>query len=372
MSLNNPDDAGAIQVVGNSFTEGSQVLQRPYRIAPTHWDVNSNGTFNITNLGLEPLEWEATANDINDVGEIIINTNQSRDIGDNGYPLLPAWYLSTPGEVRQQLTMQSNYAEAFAINNSGEIAGTDHHTYVAGSYWNDPAVKSDLGLFRPSDIDDSGVMAGYVSSTFGNDGGPPAIARLNEGGELEIQYLTEPSGLFDERQSGIATSISQNGDFVAGHLDETDGTKQAFLWSDDTGIVSLGTLGGASSSALGVNNYGQVVGWSDTGGGKSLRTAFLWENGEMFDLNAISQGGGGSQLLEAAAINNSGHIVGYMNVKSNGGSEEHAYVLLPRATASQFNTAVPEPATLAILWPIVIFGVSLWWSRKSSADRLTQ
>lgn len=345
-SLNNADGAGAIKVVGQSFVEGTV---QPFRIAPTLWEVDAHGAFSITDLGLLPLEQEATANDINDFGEIVITTNQSRELVD-GHPILPTWLLSTPGEARQQLSMQGTQAEAVAINNSGEIPGSDHNPFPAGAYWNSaaPEVEIELGLFHPSDIDESGVMAGYEGTTIGSSRGAPAIAWFDVGGDLEVQPL-QFLGPF-----GNATSISQNGEFVAGYLDVA-GTKEAFVWTDDTGLVTLGTLGGESSVALGVNDSGQVVGWSDTGGGKYFRTAFLWDNGEMFDLNALSQGGGGNQLLEAAAINNSGHIAGYMAVKSKGGSEEHAFVLLPQISSLSAVSSIPEPASLALF----VFGTAM-------------
>ena len=47
----------------------------------------------------------------------------------------------------------------------------------------------------------------------------------------------------------------------------------AFLWKDGT-MTDLGTLGGATSWAYGINNRGQVVGYSETASGEMR--AFLW------------------------------------------------------------------------------------------------
>ncbi|MFL6449963.1 MAG: hypothetical protein ACJ746_20115 [Bryobacteraceae bacterium] len=57
-------------------------------------------------------------------------------------------------------------------------------------------------------------------------------------------------------------------------------------------IRDLGTLGSSYSSALDLNNDGQVVGYSATYMGRYH--AFLYSNGQMADLGSLAGGGGNS------------------------------------------------------------------------------
>jgi probable HAF family extracellular repeat protein len=80
-------------------------------------------------------------------------------------------------------------------------------------------------------------------------------------------------------------------------------TGRAFLW-DNGALSSMETLGGEWSAAYAINEASHVVGTSPTGAG--MPHAFLREDGVMADLGTL-----GGPVSEAHGINDAGQIVGY-------------------------------------------------------------
>jgi probable HAF family extracellular repeat protein len=126
---------------------------------------------------------------------------------------------------------------------------------------------------------------------------------------------------------------------VAGFSLAGDGSGHAFFFTNGT-MHDLGNLGGVGmidpttgnkNGALGTNIRGEIVGFGATDDG-SLH-AFLYANGEMVDLNAITDltAGGFKVLTAAKAINDFGLIVGD-GIMTTG--DRHAFLLMPAGVAA--------------------------------------
>jgi probable HAF family extracellular repeat protein len=142
------------------------------------------------------------------------------------------------------------------------------------------------------------------------------------------------------KNSSAPLSISESGQFVVG-LSE-NGSKdpltnypayEAVLWQSGHDIHSLGTLGGSSSTAVSVNDLGQVVGgatndvadqyaaklgpcWSlNCWPSATQWRAYLWQSGVLMDLGTL---GTGNDAI-AGLINESGQVAGvsYTNTTAN-------------------------------------------------------
>ena len=148
--------------------------------------------------------------------------------------------------------------------------------------------------------------------------------------------------------SGAAAGAAFSVDFD--ELVDPNARSHAVLFNTDGTVTDLGVLpNDASSFALGINNSGSVVGFSDANlptftlqltaiiyPPQSSYRAFFYTNGKMYDLNTLLTNGTGWSLSFATAINNAGQIAGTgLFQEPNGGAiEQHAFLLTPVAPAA--------------------------------------
>ncbi len=99
-------------------------------------------------------------------------------------------------------------------------------------------------------------------------------------------------------------AMNNLGDVVGESTVATSFVHMASVWPESSAPFTLGAFDDDESQAYGINDVGQVVGYSDLPSGSDR--AFLWEEGVMYDLGTL-----GGDLSSASAINNAGTVAGY-------------------------------------------------------------
>lgn len=111
--------------------------------------------------------------------------------------------------------------------------------------------------------------------------------------------------------SSMAFGVNNAGQVVGWSSLSAPNTWHATLWDNSSFATDLGTLGGRNSEAFAINNAGNVVGWSHNSSNVSRAT--LWRGSNIIDLGAVS----GSSESEAYGINASNTMVGLSIIGSN-------------------------------------------------------
>ena len=190
-------------------------------------------------------------------------------------------------------------------------------------------VPIDLGTLGGTDS-----VADYVS-----DSGEVEGMSATAGGDTHRFVWTAAGGMVDltVRWNALTgdqcfiTAASKNDEMLIGFrafppAGGGNPTEHACAWTAAGGVIDLGTLGGANSYAYGVNDHGQIVGWSQV---TSRLHPFLWTASEgMVDLDPDP-----STLWVIGAhiaITNSGYIVGggdnHVSVDQQGQPIEKSFV----------------------------------------------
>jgi probable HAF family extracellular repeat protein len=228
-------------------------------------------------------------------------------------------------------------SEAFGINNRGEVVGDSQ----SGNQNHRPVLFTgnsvqDLGLGGSSGpdafetayaINDSGQIAGRHAS---ND-----VFHAFQSSNGKTADLGTLGGANSE-----ALAINKNGHTV-GDSDTADGTTHAFLF--DGSLKDLGTLPGyeKASFARGINDSDDVVGDS---GSADQKRAFLYSKGQLVQLDTVAENldeTGFVSLDVAYGINNEGWIVGYGTTSDN---LTAAFVAVPGPSTGPIEGQVNAPA----------------------------
>jgi probable HAF family extracellular repeat protein len=132
-----------------------------------------------------------------------------------------------------------------------------------------------------------------------------------------------------------AFRINDKGEVVGNSFTMGDEVAHSFLTQNGT-MLDLGTTGGyACNVALGINASTQIVGalTSAVDGCAAWRSAFLWEDGDMVDLNTLIPSESRLHLIAAFDITERGEIIGQGMDPSCTDPDQcdylHTFLLLP-------------------------------------------
>jgi probable HAF family extracellular repeat protein len=160
-----------------------------------------------------------------------------------------------------------------------------------------------------------------------------------------VQEILQPFG----GTAAVANVINDNGDVIGLSGCAATGNFYAVLWQHGTPI-NLGSLGGVFGNIpFDINNRGQVVGQSDLPGDTRLH-AFLWQDGVMTDLGSLSDA---LPTSEAIGINNQGQVVGFSQ-DAAGDDASSVAVLWENGTITDLNTVIPAGSPLFLMEALAI------------------
>jgi probable HAF family extracellular repeat protein len=242
-----------------------------------------------------PLDMtDGSVHDIDNAGRLLLNRLE------NGTPR--AAFFDGRREITSPATDDGRTIWALAMNNRRDVlAHVGGLLFGRAFLWHVGHAPVDLGTLggdwtRAIDVNDSGSVFGVSANAVGDH--HPFLWRNGRMTDLGTLGGRNDRGAFlpgaiNEHHQVVGSSPTGAGPW-AWH---------AYLWTDGR-MRDLGTLGGVYSTAHDVNDWGEVVGESETSSGAIH--AFLWRNGVMTDLGALT----GDVQSRAETINNRGQVLG--------------------------------------------------------------
>ena len=265
------------------------------------WDSALAQTYTAAELGLLPGGTYTYVEAINNAGQAVGTADNDR---------------SSPGViwVGAMPTTLVNGDNAFfgsilyAINNLGVVVGNQRQE--SAFVWS-PTHYNTLGydeFFFADSINDSGKIVGGQAIF----NGPTSVA-LSWASPYATTWTVLPLLQPANFGGSFATGINNRGQIVGAFvliddLPFVNGAQHATLWSG-VQVTDLGTLGGTNSDAAAINDSGQIVGWADIESG--AQHAASWIGTKVADLGTL----GGTNSY-ANAVNISGEIVGAAETSS--------------------------------------------------------
>ena len=312
----------------------------------------------VTDLGTLGGDPASKGHAINDAG-IIVGASGTSNSSTGG----PSFTTRRAFAFREGalVDLGGTTSAAFAVNSAGIIVGESGGTPVV--------FETGLVRFLPTGPNTSGGRARAINS----QGHIAGMVRVREGTSLisrAYQWINDvPFALGTlGGNTSAAEGINERGQVVGWSANEVN-ENRAFLY--ENGVMSaLSPLEG-ESRAIAINNDSQIVGCGRVG---NLTRAFLFEEGSMLDLGSIAPlgvgaGAGMSAYSYATAINDRGQIAGIGIHASVGNTAPApvAFVLTPVVTVIPRSTVVTAGGSIALHATSTLPGTAFQWRRNGAA-----
>ena len=206
-------------------------------------------------------------------------------------------------------------------------------------------LTSQTAAAQTYEVTDLGTLGGQRSQAFGlNNFGQVVGCSETPSGELQA-FLYTRGWLLNLGTLGGGSSCAyaiSNSGIAVGFSQTASGRHHPVLFGIGSPLFDLSSLGypldDSFSTASGINNSGQVVGYYLTvtaadEHNSSRNRAFLYSNHRISDLGTF----GGAEGA-ATAINNSGQVVGYFSIESNPVYAAHRAFLFSAGTVVELGT----------------------------------
>ncbi|MBI4718044.1 MAG: hypothetical protein HY763_09590 [Planctomycetes bacterium] len=212
------------------------------------------------------------------------------------------------------------YAEAWDVNNLGAVCGGSS---ASGEAWT-PFVWQ------------GGVMTALPHLSGQPTGDSTAFA-LNDAGQIVGTSNTAPVLWENGSVISLFTTYGVGGvPWDINNLSQV-ASGDSLLQLDTGADTFLGTLGGNVTQAFGLNNNGQVVGWSERLPGEAVFHAFLWADGVMIDIGSLE----GYFTSSAEAVNRFGVVVGIRVIATETGGDNGAFIFTPTNGVRDLESMIP-------------------------------
>ena len=229
-------------------------------------------------------------------------------------------------------------SQGLSINQSGQVVGVSFQNgssayYTYGAQTSLPGGQGS----NANGINNAGQTVGADSGGPNSAGSGYGVYQVGNGTPLSIppnnNLPSVPLAINNSGQVAGTTTYYQPPSTDPYQAPQTG--SHAILWTQGQPNI-LGTLGGANSYGIALNDSGAVVGYSSTSSGQPH--AFVFQNGAMRDLGTL-----GGEYSYAYGINNAGNVVGGSWIA--GDTASHAF-LYTDGKMLDLNTVAPLPPGL--------------------------